>query len=500
VGCVVAAAGVVLAIYHSTLATMAGLWFRSATFAHGVMILPVAAALLFRQRGALARSVPTISWWAAPALLVCVAAWLLGTLVQADVVSQFAMMAMTPAILLLTLGPSTVRSIRFPILFSMLAVPVGEFLVAPMMDLTANGSVRLLHLTGVPVYQDRWLLSIPAGDFQVADACSGVRYLVGAVTTGVLFAYFFFRSLRKRILFICFTAILTIIANVLRAYIIILLAHLSDMRLAVGADHFVYGWFLFSVLLMGIFAVGLRFADGHQSGGSDRPLRFVETLRVHGRRHLLAAAAGIAILVIGPMAFGRLSAVAADEGLAVPVRLAGAQLAGDIPRPRWLQADAGWYMRHLAFNGGTPFEMHIFLGRPGPGGRDLTALRERLASSEATLVTDEETAVRSPLGPLTVREMRLQEQARTLMVGYWFEVDSGRTANPVTAKLMEIRTMLTGEHKKPALIAVVLDTKGLDQPGASLHAIIAETAAGVASCLRQLRPVPQCESFAPSSG
>jgi hypothetical protein len=96
--------------------------------------------------------------------------------------------------------------------------------------------------------------------------------------------------------------------------------------------------------------------------------------------------------------------------------------------------------------------------------------------------------------------MRLQEQARTLMVGYWFEVDSGRTANPVTAKLMEIRTMLTGEHKKPALIAVVLDTKGLDQPGASLHAIIAETAAGVASCLRQLRPVPQCESFAPSSG
>ena len=498
---VFAAAVVVLAIYASTLASMAGVWFRSETFAHGVLILPIAAVLLIRQRRALAQSAPRVSWWALLALMFCVVAWLVGTVVQANVLSHFAMMAMIPAMLLLVLGPATVASIGFPILFSMLAVPAGEFLIGPMMDLTANGSVTLLHLTGVPVYQDRWLISIPAGNFQVADACSGVRYLIGAVTTGVLFAYLFFRSWKKRLFFMSFVVILTIVANVLRAYIIILLAHLSDMRLAVGVDHFIYGWFLFSLLLLVVFAVGLRFADSQEPAGASAPPRFLDGLRARGGRHALATLAGIAVLTAGPVALGRLSRTGADAAVLVPVRLATAQLAGEIPRPAWLRADTGWQMRHLAFRAGTAFEVHLMQGGSGPGGRDLTALREQLVIEDVTLVADGETTIPSPAGSLTVREMRLQEGARKLIVGYWFAVGAERTANPVTAKLMEVRTMVKGEHKKPALIVVVLDTKGLDQPGASLHAIIAELAAAVSSCLEPtLREGHQCESFAPVSG
>jgi exosortase A len=480
---------------------MAGVWFRSETFAHGVLILPIAAVLLIRQRRVLAQSTPTVTWWAVIALALCVAAWLVGTTVQANVLSHLAMMAMIPALMILVVGPVTVASIGFPILFSMLAVPAGEFLIAPLMDLTANGSVALLQLTGVPVFQDRWLISVPAGNFQVADACSGVRYLIGAVTTGVLFAYLFFHSWRKRIFFISFVVILTIVANVLRAYIIILLAYLSDMRLAVGVDHFIYGWFLFSLLLLVVFAVGLRYADGESPAGAPVPPRFLAGLREHAGRHALAALAGIAMLIAGPVALGRLSGTAAEEAVSVPVRFAAAQLVGEIPRPAWLRPGTGWRMRHLAFRAGTPFEVHLFQGGSGPGGRDLTALREQLAIEDVTLVADEETTIKSPAGPLTVREMRLQEGGRRLLVGYWFVVGAARTANPVTAKLMEVRTMVKGEHIKPALIAVVLDTKGLDQPGASLHAIIAELAAAVSSCLEpMLRERSQCESFAPVSG
>ena len=258
---VIAVAGAVLVIYRATFTSMAGVWLRSETYAHGILILPIAVALLVRQRQRLAQCTPTVAWWAMPIVAACAGVWLLGAAVQADVLSHLAMMAMIPAALLLIFGPVVVREMGFPLLFSILAVPFGEFLIAPMMNLTANGSVLLLRLTGVPVYQDQWLISIPAGNFQVADACSGVRYLIGAFTTGVLFAWLFFRSWKKRIFFMIFTVFLTIVANVVRAYIIILLAHLTEMRLAVGVDHFIYGWFLFSLLLLVVFAVGLRFAD-----------------------------------------------------------------------------------------------------------------------------------------------------------------------------------------------------------------------------------------------
>ena len=56
----------------------------------------------------------------------------------------------------------------------------------------------------------------------------------------------------------------------------------------------------------------------------------MDALRAHGGRHLIAAAAGVAVLISGPIALGRLSGAAADEGIAVPARLAAAELAGEI--------------------------------------------------------------------------------------------------------------------------------------------------------------------------
>ncbi len=179
-------AGAVLLAFLPTLASMARVWARSDTFAHGVLILPVCAWLLYRQRAVLAATEARPCWWGLPALLACLAGWLIGSLVQADVVRQFAMMLMIPALVLLVLGPAVLRVASFPLVFALLAVPAGEFLIPPMMNLTADGSAWMLKASGVPVFQDGWLISIPSGDFQVADACSGVRYLIAAATAGLL--------------------------------------------------------------------------------------------------------------------------------------------------------------------------------------------------------------------------------------------------------------------------------------------------------------------------
>lgn len=478
------AVAAVLAIYWPTLQSMVAVWMRSDTFAHGVLILPIAFWLLLRQREELARTPARVSWWALLPLALCVFGWLVATMLQADVLRQLAMMAMLPGMVWLLFGTQFLGRLAFTLLFTLLAVPMGEFLVAPMMNLTAWGSVALLTISGIPVFRDGWLITIPAGQFQVAEACSGVRYLIGAVTCGVLFCRLFFSGWKKRLYFMAFVTVLTVMANVLRAYIIILLGHLSDMRLAAGVDHFIYGWFMFVVLLLVAFSIGLRFADGEAqpAGAPGDSGRFAIALRQQPFGHALAAGLALLLLAAGPVGGQWLRSTGVEGVRAVPMRLADAPLLGPAARPDWLRdTPGGWTARHALYGGTVPFELHVFRGDDTEGGADLTSLRDQLNPDGGTLVADE--LWNPSQAALQVRRMRLIHRSRELTVVYWFDVGTVVTANPVTAKLLEARTMLSGEHKTPALVAIALDTKGLDRPGASLDAIVSAAASSVAHCL-----------------
>jgi hypothetical protein len=55
--------------------------------------------------------------------------------------------------------------------------------------------------------------------------------------------------------------IVPIIANWLRAYMIVMLGHLSGNRLAVGVDHLIYGWVFFGVVILAMFWIGARWRE-----------------------------------------------------------------------------------------------------------------------------------------------------------------------------------------------------------------------------------------------
>jgi hypothetical protein len=133
---------------------------------------------------------------------------------------------------------------------------------------------------------------------------------------------------------------------------------------------------------------------------------------------------------------------------------------------------------HLAYGpAGEGFDLHVFTR--GPDGADVGVLRPWLDDLGATLVADEPRATQQGTA---YREMRLEVARRPLVVGYWFAVGGRQTANPVTAKIMESLTILRGEHQRPALLAVALDTSKLDQPGEALRVIVEEVAVAVSAC------------------
>ena len=252
------------ALFWPTVYSMVEIWERSETYAHGYFIFPITAWLLWRCRAALAQIQPATELRGLTLLALAGAGWLLADAGSVNVMAQYGFIAMLIAVVLTLLGWPFVRAALFPLLFLFFAVPVGEFLIQPLMGVTADFTVALLQLTGIPVYREGMFFSIPSGNWSVVEGCSGLRYLIASVTLGVLYAYLTYRSWRRRLLFTVAAIIVPILANSGRAYLIVMIAHLSDMKLAVGIDHFIYGWVFFGLVMLLLFWIGSFWREDDQ--------------------------------------------------------------------------------------------------------------------------------------------------------------------------------------------------------------------------------------------
>jgi len=254
-----------IAAFWPTVTILVETWLHIETYSHGFLILPISLWLAWRLRPQLAVLTPR----PAPAvlLLIAVAAigWGLARLLGVQLVEQLAFVAVWVAALWALLGHAVARRLAFPLLFLFLMVPMGDGLVPPMMEFTANFTVFMLQLTGIPVYREGLFFVIPSGNWSVVEACSGVRYLIASGTLGLLYAYLTYRAMWRRLLFVVLALLVPILANGVRAYLIVMIGHLSDMRLAVGVDHLIYGWLFFGLVMLLLFWIGNLWAEPLQA-------------------------------------------------------------------------------------------------------------------------------------------------------------------------------------------------------------------------------------------
>ncbi len=290
---------VLFGLLWPTFFSMAEVWERSETFAHGYLIFPISLWLIWRRRDVLADITPRADGRGLLALGVAAAGWLLADAGSVNVVAQYAFIAMLIAAVWAVLGWAVVWALFFPLMFLFFAVPVGEFLIQPLMGVTADFTVAMLQLTGIPVYREGMFFSIPSGDWSVVEGCSGLRYLIASVTLGVLYAYLTYRSWQRRVLFSVAALIVPVFANSGRAYMIVMIAHLSDMKLALGVDHYIYGWAFFGFVMLLLFWIGSFWREDDQP----EPVAPARTLRSSGAPRLgvgTAAALAVLLIALGP--------------------------------------------------------------------------------------------------------------------------------------------------------------------------------------------------------
>lgn len=251
----------VFGIYWPTALEMVRIWWRSETFNHGFLVIPAFLWFVWRRRAALAE-LPVRPFF--PALVGLAAlglVWLLGELSGSLSPSMFAMVAMVPVVIALCLGLAWVRALLFPLAFLFFAVPFGEVFVPWLMERTADFTVLAVRASGVPVYREGQYLTLPTGYWSVVEACSGIRYVIASVFTGVLYAWIMYRSPLRRALFVGVSLVVPIVANWVRAYGIVMLGHLSNNRIATGVDHIIYGWIFFGFVMFVVFWIGARWGE-----------------------------------------------------------------------------------------------------------------------------------------------------------------------------------------------------------------------------------------------
>lgn len=250
-----------LLLFRDTAAAMVDIWMRSETFTHCFLVPPITLWLVWRRRARLA----TLPVRPVPWLLLLLAAtcllWVLGELASVNAATQVALVTLIILAVPAVYGWAVARDLTFPLLFLYFSVPLGEFLVPMMMEHTADFTVAALQASGLPVYREGLQFVIPSGSWSVVEACSGVRYLIASFMVGTLFAYLNYNSSGKRAVFMGISLLVPVVANWLRAYLIVMLGHLSNNTIAAGVDHIIYGWVFFGIVIGLMFMIGARWTD-----------------------------------------------------------------------------------------------------------------------------------------------------------------------------------------------------------------------------------------------
>lgn len=302
-----------IGFYFDTASAMVEIWWRSETFNHAFLVPPISLWLIWEKRHALARIAPQPLPWLVLPLAALAFGWLLGELAAVNAVTQFAFVAMLVLAVPMLIGIPAARRIAFPLAFLFFAVPFGEFVMPTLMDWTAHFTVAGLRASGIPVYQEGLHFVIPSGRWSVVEACSGVRYLMASIVVGTLYAYLNYQSLKRRLIFVGVAILVPLVANWARAYIIVMLGHLSGNTIATGVDHLIYGWVFFGLIIMIMFAIGLRWREHEIEPG---PLTAAEVDLIRETRPpriLMPVALALAIALMP-----RAALIAMDSGPALP--------------------------------------------------------------------------------------------------------------------------------------------------------------------------------------
>lgn len=156
-------------------------------------------------------------------------------------------------VLLSFTGWPALRVLAFPLTYLLTAIPLPIFFynsLSSQLQLWSSAlGVGLLQAIGVTAFREGNVIDLGPVQLQVAEACSGIRYLFPLTALALLCAYLYRDRLWKRLVLVVSALPVSIFINGLRIGIVGVLVEFHGPQAAEGFLHLFEGWVLFFVTL-----------------------------------------------------------------------------------------------------------------------------------------------------------------------------------------------------------------------------------------------------------
>ncbi len=249
------------AVFFRDWAAIADQAWNSSTYNH-IILIPVIIGWMVIQRAPELAEIAPRPWW--PGLVIALGAafmWVLGAFSGLDLARQLGATVLLASTVPVLLGVRVGAGLLFPLCYMLLLVPFGDELIPTLQMITAAITIALVDLSGIPAVIDGVFIDTPAGLFEVAEACSGVKFLIAMIAFGLLVANVCFLGWKRRAIFLLACIVVPILANGFRAFATIYAAQIFGAEVAAGFDHIVYGWFFFAIVLALVVVGAWRYFD-----------------------------------------------------------------------------------------------------------------------------------------------------------------------------------------------------------------------------------------------
>lgn len=266
-------------------------WEEDSAYAHGSLLLLACMALLLREPP-LGRRRPREALVAVLPLAVLGLLWAAAHRAGLITIST----SLLPMIWLL-LAWSAARGDRHTLLapgLLLFAVPGWNLFVPALQGLTIVVTELLLSLTGVHALVEGDTVHLPDGRFIIEGGCSGLRFLLAALTIIGFIGLWGRQSLLQLAKWLLLAGLLAVVLNQVRVYAIVLVGYVTEMQHSLVHDHEWFGWVLFLLL----FTPFVRLYMLRQER-SDKPIDIQLQRRLRTHSVTLALLISVSSLTVG---------------------------------------------------------------------------------------------------------------------------------------------------------------------------------------------------------
>lgn len=246
---------------------LASFWRTDPCYTHGFLILIISCVIAWWNVRDYKKSEPEDSPESyKPGIYVFafgLILYIIGIIKLFPFLSALSFLFTTSGLILYFYGKPLMRALLFPIAYLIFAIPLPpEFLgkvANALQTLSSYFPALILEMLGITVTRTGAEIQLEDAAFIIGLPCSGMNSLISLLAIATLFIYILRCPLYKKIILLCITPPLAILANIIRVTSLLLIANAYGAETATGFYHTLFSPLLFIIALILLILISSLF-------------------------------------------------------------------------------------------------------------------------------------------------------------------------------------------------------------------------------------------------